>query len=100
MNWRAIAPLFQGLAAKKIRLAARNAIADHLGGFPTKTPGYFGKVGADVTMPARKGKHRNRALTGPVGSPATPCVDPITVGGKSAYCRRRDAESVRNCMRF
>jgi hypothetical protein len=59
MNWRAIAPLLQGLAAKKIRLAARNAIADHQGGFPTETPGYFGKVGADVTMPARKGKRRN-----------------------------------------
>jgi len=59
MNWRAIAPLFQGLAAKKIRLAAKNAIADHLGGFPTEKPGYFGKVGADVAMPARKGKRRN-----------------------------------------
>jgi hypothetical protein len=31
MNWRAIAPLLQGLAAKKIRLAAKNAIADHQG---------------------------------------------------------------------
>jgi hypothetical protein len=61
MNCRAIAPLFQSLAAKRNRLAAKSAIADHLGGFPMEAPGYFGKVGADVTMPARKGKRRNTA---------------------------------------
>jgi hypothetical protein len=80
MNCRAIAPLFQGLAANENRLAAKNAfknaIADHQGGFPTETPGFFGKVGADVTTPARKGKRRNQsllpALPPPVGNPATP----------------------------
>jgi hypothetical protein len=108
MNCRAIAPLFQGLAAEENRLAAKNAfknaIADHQGRFPLETPGYFGKVGADVTTPARKGKRRNQsllpALPPPVGNPATPCVDPITVAGKNGRRRRHGAESTRNCTRF
>jgi hypothetical protein len=73
MNWRAIAPLFQGLAAKKIRLAAKNAIDDHQGGFPMETPGYFGKVGADVTMRASKGKRREWARI----VPARQCAAPL-----------------------
>jgi hypothetical protein len=43
MNWRAIAPLFQGLAAKKIRLAAKNAIADHQGASQRRYPDISGK---------------------------------------------------------
>jgi hypothetical protein len=64
-------------------------------------PDIFGKVGADVTTPARKGKHRNQApLFRPIADPATPCVDPITVRGKNGPRRRHDAESTRNCTRF
>jgi hypothetical protein len=76
-------------------------------------PDIFGKVGADVTTPAQKGKHRNQAPVAPphcpsycpallplAGNPATPCVDPITVAGKNGRRRRHDAESTRNCTRF
>jgi hypothetical protein len=43
MNCRAIAPLFQSLAAKKNRLAAKRAIADHLGGSQRRRPDISGK---------------------------------------------------------
>jgi hypothetical protein len=87
MNWRAIAPLFQGLAAKKIRLAARNAIDDHQGGFPMETPGYFGKVGADVTTRARKGKRRSRAITVPGCALPPPRPLPVSIRSRSAEKR-------------
>jgi hypothetical protein len=101
MNCRAIVPLFQGLAANENRLAAKNAfknaIADHQGGFPTETPGYFGKVGADVTTPARKGKRRNQALlprptARPIAPPycPLPAIQPLPVSIRS-QCREKTA---------